>query len=71
MDIVDQLRLITERATQDFDARDEVMRRAADEIELLRKALNQMVIEFRQADLPYGSKGYLMATNLLCGASKP
>lgn len=38
MDVVDQIEAILDRATQDFDGRDEIMRRAADEIVRLRAA---------------------------------
>jgi hypothetical protein len=40
MDIVDQIEAILDRATQDFDGRDEVLRRAADEIKSLRAAVS-------------------------------
>jgi hypothetical protein len=40
MDIVEQIEAILDRATQDFDGRDEVMRRAADEIKALRAAVS-------------------------------
>lgn len=38
MDVVEQIEAILDRATQDFDGRDEIMRRAADEIKALRAA---------------------------------
>lgn len=38
MDIVEQIDAILDRATQDFDGRDEVLRRAAEEIRTLRTA---------------------------------
>lgn len=38
MDIVEQIEAILDRATQDYDGRDEIMRRAADEIKALRAA---------------------------------
>lgn len=38
MDVVEQIRAVLDRATQDFDGRDEIMRRAADEIDRLRSA---------------------------------
>jgi hypothetical protein len=38
---------------------------ALTEIELLKECLEAMVIEFRQLDLPYGSKAYGSAIGLL------
>ena len=38
MDVVEQIDAILDRATQDFDGRDEVLRRAAEEIRALRAA---------------------------------
>jgi hypothetical protein len=38
MDVVEQIDAILERVTQDFDGRDEVLRRAADEIRALRSS---------------------------------
>ena len=35
------------------------------DIEVLKKGLEAMVIEFRQLDLPYGSKAYISAAELL------
>ncbi|MDW9481759.1 hypothetical protein GOB57_24225 [Sinorhizobium meliloti] len=36
MDVIEQIEAILDRATQDFDGRDEVLRRAAHEIRTLR-----------------------------------
>lgn len=40
MDVVEQIEAILDRATQDFDGRDEIMRRAAAEIKALRAAVS-------------------------------